>query len=693
MRIECKGIKQVLLSMMVLSMAFVLFGSDVSVQAATKVPKVSGVEAESKTYNSVKVTWKAVNTSKVTGYQVYRSTSKKGSYKKVATVSKKKTLEYTDKKLTTGKTYYYKVCAYYKNGSKVTYGTYSNVVSVKPVPAKTTISSITSVDYKTVKLNWKAVSGSSGYQIYKSTKKSGKYTLATTVSGKNTTSAKVTGLGTGRTYYFKIRPYKTVSGKKVLGTTSSAKSGYCVPEAANIVSVELNSLNSATLTWNFVSGSTGYYVYRSTSEATGYTRIGTITNKNTKEFIDTSIVKNSTYYYKVAAYRTADGKNVEGEKSESMKLRVVNSYTISPTSTPYAGNYLKNTNYSSTTRNYFTILSYMELFERLGGGELVLKSGTYSLWKTIYVPSNTTIRFSDGVTIKSTSTTPSGNYGLFVLAEPSVMEKGGKYTKYNGVHDIKLIGTGTVVFDKEYKKNSALLIGHTQNILIDGITFKNMNGGAHFIELDASKNVTIQNCTFTGYKDTGAVKEAINIDTPDSITGGFSGTYSSMDKTPNNGIVIQNNVFNKLPVALGTHMYSNGGAHNNVKITNNKITNCKYYGIRAMNWTNSYITNNTIDKVTGATDESLVIELRGVSNIDVSGNKVSNSDRFMIIKVASYSQSTIDSHPGLENYAPIYNDISQSDVVYNTLSNIANECDIYYANTLDFSDREDWSVQ
>ncbi len=686
-----RRIKSMLFLLIACIVTGIMLCSDVTCQAAAKLPRVSGVSAVSKTYNSVEVEWKAAKG--ITGYEVYRSTNKNKSYKKVATVKKNSKLVFKDKKLTTGKTYYYKIRAYYKKGSSVKYGSYSKVVSVKPVPAKTTISSITSVDYKTLKLKWKAVSGASGYRIYRSTSKSGKYTLAKTVSGKNTVSANVTDLAGGRTYYFKIRAYKNVNGKAVLGDTSAAKSGYSVPEAAEIVNIELNSLNSATLTWKFVSGCSGYYIYRSNSETTGYTRIGTISNKSTKEFTDNTIVKGSTYYYKVSAYRAADGKKVEGKKSKPIKLRVVSSYTISPSSAPYAGNYTKNQNYNSTSKNYFTIMSYMELFERLGGGELILSSGTYSLWKTIYVPSNTTIRFADGVTIKSTATTTSGNYGLFVLAAPSIMEKSGKYYGYNGVHDIKLIGTGTVVFDKEYKKNSALLIGHTKNVLIDGITFKNMSGGAHFIELDASQNVVVQNCKFTGYKDTGAIKEAINIDTPDSITGGFSGTYSSMDKTANDGVVIRNNVFDNVPTAVGTHMYSDGYAHKKIEITGNTIRNCKYYGIRAMNWQNSSITNNIIDKVTGGPDESLVIEMRGVSNMKVSGNTVSNSDRFMIIKVAAYSQSTIDSHPGIEKYRPVYNSVKEEDVVHNTLRNIKNECDIYYANTLDFSDRENWSVR
>lgn len=69
---------------------------------------------------------------KVTGYYIYRSTSKNGTYSKVATISKNSTTSYTNKKLTKGKTYYYKMKCYTKtlNGITVT-GPWSNVKSVK----------------------------------------------------------------------------------------------------------------------------------------------------------------------------------------------------------------------------------------------------------------------------------------------------------------------------------------------------------------------------------------------------------------------------------------------------------------------------------------------------------------------------------------------------------------------------------
>ena len=63
----------------------------------------------------------------------------------------------------------------------------------------------------------------SGYQIVCATdKKFTKNVVKTTVSGKSL-SKTVTSLKKGKTYYVKVRAYKTVNGKKIYGLHSSVK--------------------------------------------------------------------------------------------------------------------------------------------------------------------------------------------------------------------------------------------------------------------------------------------------------------------------------------------------------------------------------------------------------------------------------------------------------------------------------------
>lgn len=93
-------------------------------KTGTSVGKVKTVHAKAgKT--STSLSWSSVKTAKT--YEVYRATSEKGTYKKVATVKGK---HYTDKKLSKGKTYYYKVRACKTKGKKSVAGVLSGVKKV-----------------------------------------------------------------------------------------------------------------------------------------------------------------------------------------------------------------------------------------------------------------------------------------------------------------------------------------------------------------------------------------------------------------------------------------------------------------------------------------------------------------------------------------------------------------------------------
>lgn len=67
----------------------------------------------------------------VTGYVLYMSTSKNGSYSKIATLKGNTKVSYTKTGLTTGKYYYFKVIAYKTVGSTNIYGAYSSVRYVR----------------------------------------------------------------------------------------------------------------------------------------------------------------------------------------------------------------------------------------------------------------------------------------------------------------------------------------------------------------------------------------------------------------------------------------------------------------------------------------------------------------------------------------------------------------------------------
>lgn len=91
-------------------------------------------------------------------------------------------------------------------------------------PKKTSISKIKS-QKKGFKVTWKKVSNAKGYQVkYSTSKKFTKKTSKTaTVKKATTTSKTVKDLKKKKTYYVKVRSYKTVNGKKVYSDWSKVK--------------------------------------------------------------------------------------------------------------------------------------------------------------------------------------------------------------------------------------------------------------------------------------------------------------------------------------------------------------------------------------------------------------------------------------------------------------------------------------
>lgn len=182
--------------------------------------KVTTLTTKSKAYNKVTLTWSGVDGA--TGYRVYRSTSKTSGFKKIKSITSSSKVTYTNSNISCGTTYYYKVRAYRLVDGNYYFGAYSPVVSAKAKPATPASFKAGKSTRKKVKVSWKAVTGASGYRIYRSTSRTGGFSRIKTVkSGASTSYVKKTKRN--KTYYYKMRAYTTVNGKKVWGAYTTVK--------------------------------------------------------------------------------------------------------------------------------------------------------------------------------------------------------------------------------------------------------------------------------------------------------------------------------------------------------------------------------------------------------------------------------------------------------------------------------------
>ena len=90
-------------------------------------------------------------------------------------------------------------------------------------------------------IKWEKDNKADGYIIYMSETKDGEYTKIKTIKNKKTTEYTKKGLDPDKIYYFKIRGYKNVDGKKICKFYSSAKSN-----TGLLAKVELTSYSSGS---------------------------------------------------------------------------------------------------------------------------------------------------------------------------------------------------------------------------------------------------------------------------------------------------------------------------------------------------------------------------------------------------------------------------------------------------------------
>lgn len=229
--------------------------------------------------------WNAVDGA--TKYEVYRATSKNGTYTKMYTTT---STSYTNSSAVPGTTYYYKVKAIC---GKSSYGNsaYSVVKSITCDCARPTVTVKCNENTGKPVLSWKAVDGASKYYIYRSTDGGKTYKYWDSTSKTSYTNS---GAEAGKTYYYKV---KAVCGKSSYGNSAQSLAKSIVCDCAKPV-LSITAVNGKPkLSWNAVDGATKYWVYRST-DGKNFKYYDTTTKLS---YTNMSTTAGTTYYYKLKA--------------------------------------------------------------------------------------------------------------------------------------------------------------------------------------------------------------------------------------------------------------------------------------------------------------------------------------------------------------------------------------------------------
>lgn len=250
----------------------------------------SNIQAVTKNYNQVDITWTAVKGAQK--YVVYRMEKGTTTFKLIGNAT---TTKYVDKNVVNGKIYCYKVAAYAQPESGTGEGTFSSQYWIGAKIAAPTNVKAKGISYNQIQVTWTKVAGASKYLIYRAESKTGNYKRIKTVSSKTNLYSN-TKINKGKRYYYKIFAVRD----NITGLASNIAS--TAPKLGKVKSVKVSCTGKkkATLTWKKTAGAKKYVVYRSTSKTGTYTKVATVskliyTNRNVRD--------GKKYYYKVVAVR------------------------------------------------------------------------------------------------------------------------------------------------------------------------------------------------------------------------------------------------------------------------------------------------------------------------------------------------------------------------------------------------------
>lgn len=183
-------------------------------QKAPSAPVLSALTNESK---GVKVSWKKV--SDALGYNIYRKTGN-GKFQKVKTIDKAATTSWTDSgvKGKNGTTYQYQVCALKGSLESKASGT-KTIIRL----TANKLTSVKNVKGKKLQVKWSKNNKSSGYEVQYSTSRNFKGAKVKKIAGAKKVTKTYSGLKKGKTYYVRVRCYKTSGKTKYVSCWSTSK--------------------------------------------------------------------------------------------------------------------------------------------------------------------------------------------------------------------------------------------------------------------------------------------------------------------------------------------------------------------------------------------------------------------------------------------------------------------------------------
>ena len=220
--------------------------------------------------------------------------------------------------LADGVKYAFRVTPLCKDRDKVIARGTAKATTITTVKTPKAVKTVTTklYGYDDVQISWSKSSNANYYQVYYKKAGAKKYTyLGMTAK----TSYKKADLADGVKYTFCVKPVY-IRNKKIIAQGVGKTSSIYTLKKVSIPKVKKVSSSKVKVSWSNINGETGYQISKTTSKAkTSIVATYKTTSGKTKNI---SAKKGKTYYYRVRAYRSVNGKKIPGPWSNAVAYKV-----------------------------------------------------------------------------------------------------------------------------------------------------------------------------------------------------------------------------------------------------------------------------------------------------------------------------------------------------------------------------------
>ena len=287
---------------------------------------VTGAKVKTQGTTSLTLAWD--KNASANGYVVEQY--KGGKWTQITKTASNAVVSYTVNGLKADTTYTFRIKGYVVSGTTEYSGEYTRLA------AKTRIANVgtfkgSAVSGSAIKLDWSKNDKASGYIIEQY--KGGKWTALATTKNNTTLTFTVKGLASATVYSFRIKSFRTVNGKTDYSEYTSLKAATSFGGVNNLT-VKSYTASAITLAWNKSAGATGYALEQYKDGK--WTQIAKTSSNATVTYTVNGLKADTTYTFRVRAYKTAAGKTIYSEYTRlAAKTRIakVASFRVTGTTT------------------------------------------------------------------------------------------------------------------------------------------------------------------------------------------------------------------------------------------------------------------------------------------------------------------------------------------------------------------------